>query len=75
MTLEGTVVDGGLGAVVVVSVGFTMWTDGVTVGCIPNTLPRRPSSRLVVEPKESIGDAYARHTPTSAFDPRHSVSA
>ena len=51
MTLEGTVVDGGLGAVAVVSVGFTMWTDGVTVGCIPNTLPRRPSSRPAVEPQ------------------------
>ena len=75
MIPEGTVIDGGLGAVAVVSVGFTMCTDGVTVGCIPNALPRRPSSRLVVEPKESISDAYARHTPTSAFDPRHSVSA
>ena len=31
MTLEGTVIDGGNGAVAVVSVGFTMCTDGITV--------------------------------------------
>ena len=49
MTPERTVIDGGLGAVAVVSVGFTMCTDGVTVGCIPNTLPLRPSSGAAVE--------------------------
>ena len=31
------------GAVAVISVGFTMCMDGVTVRCIPDTLPRRPS--------------------------------
>ena len=30
------------GAVAVVSVGFTMCMDGVTVRCIPDTLPRHP---------------------------------
>ena len=30
MTLEGTVIDSGLGSVAVVSVGFTMCTDSVT---------------------------------------------
>ena len=39
------------GAVAVVGVGFTMCTDGVTVGCIPDTLPRRPSSKPAVEPR------------------------
>ena len=71
MTLEGTVVDGGLGAVAVVSVGFTMWTDGVTVGCIPNTLTRRPSSRPAVEPRSpSVApmlDTLPRQRSTTAF--------
>ena len=51
VTPERTVIDGGLSAVAVVSVGFTMCTDGVTVGCIPNTLPLRPSSGPAVEPR------------------------
>ena len=51
MTPECTVINGGLGAVAVISVGFTMCTDGVTVGCIPNTLPLRPSSGPAVEPR------------------------
>ena len=64
MTPERTVVDGGLGAVAVVSVGFTMCTDGVTVGCIPITLPQRPSSRPAVEPRSPSV------TPTLATHPR-----
>ena len=40
MTPERTVVDGGLGAVAVVSVGFTMCKNNVTVRYIPDTLPR-----------------------------------
>ena len=51
MTPERTVIDGGLGAIAVVSVGFSMCTDGVMVGCIPNTLPLRPSSGPAVEPR------------------------
>ena len=71
MTLEGTVIDGGHGAVAVVSVGFTMCTDGVTVGCIPNTLPLRPSSRPAVEPRSpSVTptlDTHPRWRSTTAF--------
>ena len=51
MTIERTVIDGGLGAVAVVSVGFTICTDGVTVGCIPNIVHLRPSSMPAVEPR------------------------
>ena len=45
------------GAVAVVGAAFTMRTDGVTVGCIPDTLTRCLSSG-------PASDAYARHTPT-----------
>ena len=70
MTPECTVIDGGLGAVAVVSVGFTMCTDGVTVGCITNTLPLRPSSRPAVEPRSPSV------TPTLDTHPRwHSTTA
>ena len=99
MTLESTVIDGGLGpslltpvpfacgscpnlfrlgavlvpdvadpgAVAVVGAAFTMRTDGVTVGCIPNTLPQRPSSRPAVEPR-SPSVTPTLDTPTLAFD-------
>ena len=71
VTPERTVIDGGLGAVAVVSVGFTMCTDGVTVGCIPNTLPLRPSSGPAVEPRSpSVTptlDAHPRWRSTTAF--------
>ena len=71
MTPERTVIDGGLGAVAVVSVGFTMCTDGVTVGCIPNTLPLRPSSGPAVEPRSpSVTptlDTHPRWRSTTAF--------
>ena len=49
------------GAVAVVGAAFTMRTDGVTVGCIPDTLTRCLSSG-------PASDAYARHTHTSVFD-------
>ena len=68
MTPEGIVIDGGLGAV---AVGFTMCTDGVTVGCISNTLPQRPSSRPAVEPRNpSVTptlDTHPRWRSTTAF--------
>ena len=68
---ERTVIDGGLGAVAVVSVGFTMFTDGVTVGCIANTLPLRPSSGPAVEPRSpSVTptlDAHPRWRSTTVF--------
>ena len=68
MTPEGIVIDGGLGAV---AVGFTMCTDGVTVGCISNTLPQRPSSRPAVEPRSpSVTptlDTHPRWRSTAAF--------
>ena len=71
MTPERTVIDGGLSAVAVVSVGFTMCTDGVTVGCIPNTLPLRPSSGPAVEPRSpSVTptlDTHPRWRSTTAF--------
>ena len=71
MTPEGIVIDGGLGAVAVVSVRFTMCTDGVTVGCIPNTLPLRPSSGPAVEPRSpSVTptlDTHPRRRSTTAF--------
>ena len=71
MTPERTVIDGGLGAVAVVSVKFTMCTDGVTFGCIPNTLPLRPSSRPAVEPRSPSEtpklDTHSRRHSTTAF--------
>ena len=71
VTPEGTVIDGGHGVVAVVSVRFTMCTDGVTVGCIPNTLPRRPSSRPAVEPRSPSEtptlDTLPRRRSTTAF--------
>ena len=70
VTPERTVIDGGLGAVAVVSVGFTMCTDGVTVGCIPNTLPLRPSSGPAVEPR-SPSETPKLDTPSR----RHSTTA
>ena len=71
MKPEGTVIDGGLSAVAVISVRFTVCTDGVTVGCIPNTLTRRPSSRPAVEPRSpSVAptlDTHPRWRSTTAF--------
>ena len=71
VTPKRTVINGGLSAVAVVSVGFTMCTDGVTVGCIPNTLPLRPSSGPAVEPRSpSVTptlDALLRRRSTTAF--------
>ena len=71
VTPERTVINGGLGAVAVVSVGFTMCTDGVTVGCIPNMLPLRPSSGPAVEPRSPLVtptlDTHPRWRSTTAF--------
>ena len=71
MTPKGTVIDGGLGAVAVVSLGLTMCTDGVTVGCIPDTLPRHLSSNPAVELRHPsmtpMLDTLPRRRLTTAF--------
>ena len=56
------------GAVAIVGVGFAMCTVGITVGCIPDTLTRRPSSEPAVEPRHPSVTPTTRHTPTLAFD-------
>ena len=55
------------GAVAVISVGFTMCMDGVTVRCIPDTLPRRPSSNPAVEPRHPMLDTLPRRLSIKAF--------
>ena len=59
------------GAVAVVSVGFTMCMNSVTVRCIPDTLPQWPSNRPAVEPRSPSGtptlDTLSRWLSTKAL--------